>query len=74
MIPLWTTATFWSASRCGWAFSSLGAPWVAHRVCAMPVVPANRLGMRDSSSRTRPLAFTVRRSPDLPVMTMPAES
>ncbi len=58
MMPLWTTATLPSASRCGWAFSSVGAPWVAQRVCAMPVVPAKRLGMRASSSRTRPLALT----------------
>ncbi len=40
MIPLWTTATLFSASMWGWAFSSLGAPWVAQRVWAMPVVKA----------------------------------
>ncbi len=38
MIPLCTTATrpFWP--RWGWALVSLGAPWVAQRVCPMPVV------------------------------------
>ncbi|CAM5571450.1 hypothetical protein SBADM41S_00121 [Streptomyces badius] len=79
MIPLWTTATLFSASRCGCAFSSLGAPWVAQRVWAIPVVPANRLGTLASSSRTRPLALTIFSVPGLPaaalpVITMPAES
>ncbi len=74
MIPLCTTATWPAASRCGWAFSSLGAPWVAQRVCAMPVVPANRLGSRSSSSRTRPLALTVLMAPDRPLTATPAES
>ena len=37
-MPLCTTATrpFWP--RWGWALTSLGAPWVAQRVCPMPVV------------------------------------
>ena len=37
MIPLCTSATRPAAPRCGWALRSLGAPWVAHRVCPMPV-------------------------------------
>lgn len=65
MMPLWTTATLLSASRCGWAFSSLGAPWVAQRVWAIPVVPVKRLGTRASSSRTRPFALTIRRAAGL---------
>lgn len=44
MMPLWTTATLPSASRCGWALTSEGAPWVAQRVWAMPVVPLKRAG------------------------------
>ncbi len=76
MMPLWTTATFSSASRCGWALTSFGAPWVAQRVWAMPVVPAKRLGRRASSSRTRPLALADFRPPALPLAcrAMPAES
>lgn len=74
-MPLWTTATLFSASRCGWELMSLGAPWVAQRVWAMPVVPAKRLGTRDSSSRTRPLALTTFRAADFGLLTtMPAES
>lgn len=77
-MPLWTTATLESASRCGWAFSSLGAPWVAQRVCAMPTLPLKRAGTLASRSRTRPLALTdfspVDLEPDLPWMAIPAES
>ncbi len=38
MMPLWITATRPSAETCGWAFTSVGPPWVAHRVCPIPVV------------------------------------
>ena len=38
MMPLCTTATRRPWPRCGWALRSLGAPWVAHRVCPMPIV------------------------------------
>jgi hypothetical protein len=38
MIPLWITATLPSAETCGWALRSVGPPWVAHRVCPMPMV------------------------------------
>ncbi len=47
-MPLWTTATLFSGSMCGCALWSLGAPWVAQRVWAMPVVPVKRLGIRAS--------------------------
>ena len=38
MTPLWTTATSPCMERCGWALTSLGGPWVAQRVCAIPRV------------------------------------
>ena len=37
MMPLWTIAT--GPTMCGWALSTVGAPWVAQRVWAMPIVP-----------------------------------
>ena len=40
MIPLCTSARRPERPRCGWALTSLGAPWVAQRVCPMPVVEA----------------------------------
>ncbi len=59
----------------GWAFTSEGAPWVAQRVCAIPVVPLKRAGTLASRSRTRPLALTVCRVPVFGAVTaMPAES
>ena len=36
MIPLWMTAILPAQSTCGWALASVGAPWVAQRVWAMP--------------------------------------
>ena len=38
MIPLCTSATRPVAPRCGCALRSLGAPWVAQRVCPIPVL------------------------------------
>ena len=38
MMPLCTSATRPVRPRCGCALTSLGAPWVAQRVCPMPVV------------------------------------
>ncbi len=37
MIPLCTSAIRPEPPLCGWALMSLGAPWVAQRVCPMPV-------------------------------------
>ena len=75
MMPLWTTATLLSADMCGCAFTSDGAPWVAQRVWAMPVVPLKRAGTLASRSRTRPLALTIFRPVAFGVVTtMPAES
>ena len=44
MMPLWTTATRPRASVCGWALTSVGAPWVAQRVWPMPVLPPRSRG------------------------------
>ncbi len=40
-IPLWTTTIFPEQSVWGWAFNSVGRPWVAHRVWPMPVAPGD---------------------------------
>ena len=40
MMPLCTTATL--SVACGWALFSVGLPWVAQRVCPMPVWPLER--------------------------------
>ena len=50
MIPLCTSATRSSGPRCGCALASLGAPWVAQRVCPIPVV--------DSGSGLSTIAFS----------------
>ena len=42
MMPLWTSAT--GPTMCGWALPTVGAPCVAQRVCAMPIVAVQRLG------------------------------
>ena len=39
MMPLWTRAT--PPTTCGWALPTVGAPWVAQRVWAMPTVPGS---------------------------------
>ncbi len=79
MIPLWTRASRPEQSRCGWAFSSEGRPWVAHRVCPMPAVaPAGALSARLARlSRDRvPLAARDRHIEPGPAPTRanPAES
>ena len=43
MMPLWTTTILPWQSWWGWAFSSLGRPWVAQRVWPIPKAPAMRL-------------------------------
>ena len=37
MMPLWISATRPLAETCGCALRSVGPPWVAHRVCPMPI-------------------------------------
>ena len=44
MMPLWTTAT--RSVACGCALFSVGLPWVAQRVCPMPVWPCERFGLQ----------------------------
>ena len=54
MMPLCTTVIRPSSLVCGCAFSSVAGPWVAHRVCPMPILPDSRRGSEASRSRTRP--------------------
>ena len=44
MMPLWTSAT--GPTMCGWALPTVGAPCVAQRVWAMPVVAVQRIGLQ----------------------------
>ncbi len=46
-MPLWTTTRVPEPSRWGWAFSSVGRPWVAQRVWPMPKVPCDGVGGDD---------------------------
>ena len=79
MMPLWTRAMRPAASVWGWALRRVGAPWVAQRVWAMPMLAAGRaspLARSISASRTlmRP---TARRTCSLRSASMtarPAES
>ena len=48
MMPLCTTASS-SLEKCGWALPSVGAPWVAQRVWAMPRRPSSGVPARPSS-------------------------
>ena len=75
MMPLCTMAMRPVQSRCGWAFLSVGAPCVAQRVWAMPVVPT-RLAVAQRSSRTatRPAHLTPWSSPSVESTSTPAES
>jgi hypothetical protein len=67
MIPLWMTATALAVSRCGWALRSVGAPWVAQRVCPMPVLPVIPPGwsaaIAFSRFSIRPARFSTTSSP-----------
>ena len=76
MIPLWMTASSSWSARCGWAFASVGPPWVAHRVCPMPVVPSGS-GWSTRSSRSTaslPAFLRIPSSPSAPITATPAES
>ncbi len=44
MMPLWTQQRV--SVACGWALPSVGAPWVAQRVCPMPICARQRLEAR----------------------------
>ena len=75
MMPLWMTATEPVQSTCGWALRSLGAPWVAHRVCPMPVVagPSGFSASAASRLASLPARFSVTSLPSL-ISATPAES
>ncbi len=77
MMPLWMTAIRPSVERCGCALRSVGPPWVAHRVCPMPVLPSAIPGAGSSASAfsrlaSLPARLAVSRSPL--TMATPAES
>ena len=72
MMPLCTIAI--GPQTCGCAFTSLGSPCVAHRVCPMPGLPLNRAGSPAARSATRPLVLCTRISPDRLSTASPAES
>ena len=80
MIPLWTRAMRPVQSTWGWALVTEGRPWVAHRVCPMPVTPsvgAVAACLVSSSSDRVPWALRPRHSlSSLPVVirAIPAES
>ena len=73
MMPLWMIAKRPSPAVWGCAFTSFGAPCVAHRVWPMPTVPETGLVSRSpASSSTLPSFF---RTFTLPLTTAtPAES
>ena len=72
MMPLWMTET--EPTRCGWAFSSDGRPWVAQRVCPMPIEPgAGSLTSLSSRFDSLPRHRTTRVAPSFQTAT-PAES
>jgi hypothetical protein len=73
MIPLCTTAMRPAVSVCGWAFSAVGSPWVAQRVCPIPGAPLNRAGSPPDRSATRPCDLWIFR-PLRPTTATPAES
>ena len=74
MMPLWTTTMRPEQSWCGCAFSSVGRPWVAQRVCPTPHSPwsgsAARLAARFPSLPAERRRW---RTPSL-TTAMPAES
>src|SRR6476660_9173729 len=75
MMPLWTTAIRPLRSVCGWALRSLGAPWVAHRVCPIPVVPlTGRPASSFSRFSIRPAFLATCNVPKPSMTAIPAES
>jgi hypothetical protein len=53
-MPLCTTTTSPVMPICGWALRALGSPWVAQRVCPMPIAPTR--GDSAPGSQARQLA------------------
>jgi len=74
MMPLCTNAIVPPQSVCGWAFTVLGAPCVAQRVCASAVCPAGiRLPSSFSSTEILPGALNTSTCPPS-TTAIPAES
>src|SRR5918992_2405960 len=75
MIPLWITASRPVQSRWGWAFRSVGRPWVAHRVCPIRLSPRSAVSEPRACSSTSsfPAFRTTWTSPPSSTAT-PAES
>ena len=76
MMPLWMRASRPSSPRCGWAFRSVGPPWVAQRVWPMPVRPwCSGIASRSSASTcSLPARFAVSMTPSSSTIATPAES
>ncbi len=60
MMPLCTSATRPVAPRWGWALASVGAPWVAQRVCPIPVVDGGSGSSASAFSRLASLPARLR--------------
>ena len=71
IMPLWTIATLSMQPSNGCAFSEVGFPWVAQRVCAIPTVPSIS-GMLSSSTDISP--FVLKSWMLSPTTARPAES
>ena len=74
MMPLCTTTSRPVQSRCGCAFSSVGRPCVAHRVCPRPQLPVMGLPASTSSSRASLPALRRTSRRPLSIKATPAES
>src|SRR5438093_8814169 len=74
-MPLWTTTSVPLQSVWGWALSSDGRPWVAHRVCPIPMAPVSGRSRRmPSRFLMRPAARRTSSVPDGASTAIPAES
>ena len=75
MMPLCTSATRPDRPRCGCALTSLGAPWVAQRVCPMPVVESGSGESATAFSRFASFPARLRQAIEPPsTSAIPAES
>ena len=74
MMPLCTTTILPVQSRCGWAFSSVGRPCVAQRVCPTPYSPSTGSVSITCSSRLSLPALRLTSMSPLLTMAIPVES
>ena len=78
MMPLWMMASRPVQSVCGWAFSAVGLPWVAQRVCPMAAawpVGASRVSSASVATELVPPAARARQMDAVrPPWRCPAES